>query len=87
MKNMLIIVAMMTAGSAQAGDVNVKAPDNYTSVVQQTQQSFERCLGATVAHTPTDQCQVVATILGQLAALPVTPIPAPKSDDKSDAPK
>ena len=67
---------------AFAGDATITVPDSFKGTMEQTRAAFERCLGATTMHVNSDQCQAVANILAQLAALQPMPIkpPAPPSE-------
>lgn len=75
----LLMTATLIAGisPAMAGEATITVPDTFKVTMAQTQAAFERCLGATVAHTVTDQCNAVANVLAQLAGLNAVAVPQP----------
>ena len=87
MKNFLAIAVLLAATPAFAGEATITVPDSFKATMEQTRVAFERCLGATTLHTISDQCQGVANILSQLAALQPVPIkpPAAPSTDSTPA--
>jgi hypothetical protein len=78
---LMTAVSIVALSPAFAGESTIKVPDSFHATMQQTQAAFERCIGATVAYTHTDQCAAVANVLSQLVALapppPVSPAPTP----------
>lgn len=94
MKKLLMIAGLATCATpALAADQTITVPDTFKVTMQQTQAAFERCLGATVAHINTDQCNAVANVLGQLATLqpsttaPPSPPQVPASPVETPASK
>lgn len=77
---------IVCATSAWAGDVTITVPDTFKATMQNTQMTFERCMGAIVSHGNTDTCSAVSNLLTQLGNLPTTPVPSPSPTPAASAP-
>lgn len=74
MKKLFIALALMAGIAPAVADSTVVVPDNFKTTMQQTQTTFQLCLGAMAMHGNTETCAAISNMLAQLGALTLTPI-------------